>query len=267
MGLKVYISVDIEGIAGIAHWDEARKPNRDYLEFAERMTAEAVAACEGALAAGADEIWVKDAHGTGRNILAERLPEPARLIRGWSGHPYGMVQELDQSFDAVVFVGWHGPASHQNNPLSHTLTGLYARVTLNGEPCSEYLLHAHIAALTSTPVVFLSGDTGICTLARHTNPAIVTVETNTGHGESVLASHPAATRREIRAGVEQALRGDLGQHVQPSAPSYELRIRYHHHGLAYQKSFYPGARLDGSDTVVHKHSDFYEIARLLRFMG
>ena len=265
--MKVYISVDIERVAGIAHWDEARKTNRDYVEFQERMTAEAAAAAEGALAAGATEIWMKDAHGTGRNLLAERLPTEVRLIRGWSGHPYGMVQELDSSFATVAFVGWHGPAGHENNPLSHTLSGAYARMTLNGEPCSEYLLHAHIAALTGTPVVFVSGDVGVCALARRTNPAVVTVETNTGHGESVIAMAPGVARDRIRKGMQEAIGSDLASHLLPSAAEYELRIRYHHHGLAYRKSFYPGARLDGSDTVVYKNCDFYDVARMLSFMG
>jgi D-amino peptidase len=265
--MKIYISVDIEGVAGIAHWDEARKPHPDYPEFQDRMTGEAVAACEGALAAGATEIWVKDAHGTGRNILGERLPIEARLIRGWSGHPYAMLQEIDESFDAVALVGWHGPASHPNNPLSHTLTGLYGKMMLNGEACSEYLLYAHVAALTHTPVVFLSGDSGICEHAMATNPAIHTVRTNIGHGESVIAIQPALARDRIRKTVEGALRSDLASHVQPRAEHYELRIRFKHHGDAHRKSFYPGARLADSETVVFESNDFHEIARMLRFMG
>ena len=83
-GLKVYISVDIEGVTGSAHWDEAAKLHSDYPQFAERMTQEAVAACEGAIAAGATEIWMKDAHGSGRNIKQEALPDCVTLIRGWS---------------------------------------------------------------------------------------------------------------------------------------------------------------------------------------
>jgi D-amino peptidase len=251
--MKIYISVDIEGVAGIAHWDEARK--------------QAVAACEGALAAGATEIWIKDAHGTGRNIRAESLPGETRLIRGWSGHPFAMVQELDESFDAVAFVGWHGPANHDGNPLAHTLTGHFSKVTLNGESCSEYLLHAHIAALSGTPVVFLSGDSGICELASRTNPAIRCVVTNIGRGESVIGIQPEVARREIRSTIESALRDDLSQHVLPGAKSYELRVKYHKPALAYAKAFYPGARLDVGDTVVVKHDDFFEIARALRFLG
>lgn len=265
--MKVYISVDIEGVAGIAHWDEAMKPTRDYPEFQERMTAEAVAASEGALAAGATEIWIKDAHGSGRNILAEKLPRQARLIRGWSGHPYDMLQELDESFDAIAMVGWHGPASHGGNPLSHTLTGRYTEVTLNGELCSEFLLHAHVATLTNTPVVFLSGDAGICEIAKAKNPQIHTVVTNVGRGESVIATQPSLARDRIRETVEAALRSDTSTHVQPCADSYQLRIRFKHHGVAYEKSFYPGATLDGYETVVFESDDFYEVARTLKFMG
>jgi len=265
--MKVYISVDIEGTAGIAHWDEARKTNPDYAEFRERMTGEAVAACEGALAAGAGEIWVKDAHASGRNILAERLPAEARLIRGWSGHPFAMVQELDDSFRAAAFVGWHGPASHPANPLSHTMSLGYGQITLNGALCSEYLLHAHLAALVGVPVVFLSGDGGICALARATNPAIHTVETNAGAGDSVIAIQPALARERIRAGVEDALRSEPAAHVRPRSERYELRIRFGHHAIAYRKSFYPGARLDDPETLVFETGDVFEVARLLKFVG
>ena len=265
--MKVYISVDIEGIAGIAHWDEARKPTKDYPEFQARMTAEAVTACEGALAAGATEIWVKDAHASGRNILAEKLPAEARLIRGWSGHPYGMLQELDHSFDAIAMVGWHGPASYPSNPLSHTLTLAYGKMTLNGEICSEYLLHAHIAALTETPVVFLSGDSGICALAESKNPAIHCVATNTGQGESVIAIQPELARRRIRETIEAAFKSDLSAHVQPRADHYRLEIRFRHHGTAYEKAFYPGARLADGETLVFETGEFYEVARMLRFMS
>ena len=73
--MKIYISADIEGIAGISHWDEARKAHATYQEFRAEMTEEVVAACDGAIAAGAKEILIKDAHETGRNIIAGRLPD------------------------------------------------------------------------------------------------------------------------------------------------------------------------------------------------
>ena len=103
MAIKVYVSADIEGVTGIAHWDEASRDHPAYREFQERMTTETASACQAAMTAGATEIVVKDAHGSGRNILAEQLPVPVRLIRGWSGHPYSMVQELDATFDALFW--------------------------------------------------------------------------------------------------------------------------------------------------------------------
>ena len=94
--MKVFISVDIEGCAGITHWDEAEKNHADYPEFREQMTREAVAAIEGAKIAGATEILVKDAHSSGRNLIASMLPADVRLVRSWMGHPLCMVQELDE---------------------------------------------------------------------------------------------------------------------------------------------------------------------------
>jgi D-amino peptidase len=106
------------------------------------MTAEVVAACEGAIAAGAAEILLKDAHGSGRNILGSRLPECVRLIRGWSGHPLCMVQELDDSFDGIVFLGYHSKGGTDGNPLAHTLSLKVHRLAINGETASELLMHS-----------------------------------------------------------------------------------------------------------------------------
>src|SRR5438552_8811814 len=153
--MKIYISADIEGIAGISHGDEARKAHATYQEFRAEMTEEVVAACDGAIAAGATEILIKDAYATVRNIIASRLPDCARLIRGWSGHPLCMVQELDESFAAVVLRGYHSKAGSEGNPLAHTLTGKIAHLRLHGEIASEFLLHARAAALFDVPVVFV----------------------------------------------------------------------------------------------------------------
>src|SRR5689334_13641392 len=118
--MKLYLSADIEGITGIAHWDEADKAHADYRWFQDRMNREVAAACEGALLGGARAITVKDAHGSGRNLLPDRMPAPVALIRGWSGHPYSMMQELDDSYAAVAFVGYHSPSTSGGHPLSHT---------------------------------------------------------------------------------------------------------------------------------------------------
>ncbi len=130
--MKVYISADIEGVTGVTHWDETELQKDDSKVFREQMTAEVVAACEGALQGGATEIWIKDAHDSGRNLIASKLPKEACLIRGWTGHPFMMVQELDTSFSAVLMIGYHSRAGAGTSPLAHTMTGELAHVTLNG---------------------------------------------------------------------------------------------------------------------------------------
>ena len=120
--MKIYISADIEGITGTTNWDETEKKHPDYPEFRDQMTAEVAAACEGALAAGATEIMVKDAHDSARNIQAEKLPKGSLLWRGWSGHPYFMVDGMDSTYDAVLMIGYHSRAGSHTNPLSHSMS-------------------------------------------------------------------------------------------------------------------------------------------------
>jgi D-amino peptidase len=265
--VKIYISADIEGVAGIAHWDEATKDHVAYQEYREYMTQDVKAACEAALEAGATEILIKDAHGSGRNIITRELPEEARVIRNWSDHPFGMVQELDDSFAAVAMLGYHAAATIPTNPLSHTLTGAYAKITLNGAIMSEFILHSYIAAHIGVSVVMISGDEGICASAQEFNPGITAVSTGVGIGASNIGLHPNLARRNIAAGMKQALSGDISTCKIEMPDNFALTLRFDNHAKAYKNSFYPGARLLDGETVAFDSDDFFEIARMLRFMG
>ena len=265
--MKVFISADIEGIAGITHWDEAEKPQPTYQEFRERMTDEVVAACEGAIAAGAKEILVKDAHDSGRNIIAARLPDCARLIRGWSGHPFSMVQELDASFDALLFVGYHSKAGSDDNPLAHTLRLRIAHLAINGEIASEFQIYSYAAALVKVPGVFLSGDAGICADAQRINPGIVTVPVSRGIGPSTLSIAPALAMKEIRAGVTRALQGDRAACRLTLPKHFTLEIKYTTPIDAYRASWYPGAKHAAPRTVQFESDDYFEILRAIKFMA
>ncbi len=264
--MKVYISADIEGTAGIAHWDEAEKCKPGYDAFAELMTLEVAAACEGALAAGASEIVVKDAHWTGRNIDIQKLPEQVRLIRGWSGHPWAMIQDLDVSFDALIMTGYHSGAATGGHPLAHTMTGIAARVMLNGEKAPEYLLSRHAAASVGVPSVFISGDQALCAYVPAHDPHIHTVSTNIGIGGSANAMHPATARREIAAGVSAAL-GDSAALAVPELPeSFEFEIWFTKHEDAYKASFFPGVRLIDPHGVRFESDDIFEVMRMQHFV-
>lgn len=265
--MKVYISVDIEGIAGISHWDEATKTHPDYPEFRDQMTREAAAACRGAKTAGAREIWVKDAHDTGRNLIAAGLPDDVRLIRGWSGHPMSMVQELDESFAAVVMIGWHAAAGSEANPLAHTFSGKASFIQLNGEPISEFRQFANAAALVGVPVAFVSGDEGLCTEVQETNRHIATLGVKRGLGDSTNSLSPAAAVTGIEEGVAKALRGDLGQKKLMLPAKFTLEIKYSDPVTAYRMAFYPGAEHAGDRTVRFVTKDYFEVLRMLNFVA
>ena len=264
--MKVYISVDIEGVAGITHWDEAGIGKPGYEEYREQMTAEAVAACEGALAAGASEVVVKDAHSSGRNILPERLPEPARLIRGWSGDPLCMVQDIDGSFDALAMVGYHSAAGAGGNPLAHTISGKLFKLLVNGELTSEFMLHRNAAAELGVPTVFLAGDQNLCDSAGAVDPAIHTVATKSAAGASTTSIHPALAARNIRDGIEAALGDPAARAVPALADGFALELWYEQNEDAFAASHYPGARLDAPHCVRFDSDSFFEIMRMLQFV-
>ncbi len=264
--MKIYISVDIEGVAGITHWDEATKRKPGYAEYREQMTAEAVAACEGAVAAGATEITVKDAHGSGRNILPERLPEGTRLIRGWSGDPQCMVEFIDDSYDAVAMVGYHAAASAGGNPLAHTITGTVAKMLINGQVTSEFMLHRDCAARHDVPTVFLSGDQTLCDSAATMNPATHTAATKHCAGASTTSVHPNVATAMIRDGMAAALSDDAAKKLLPLADSFELELWYTDHEWAFNASHYPGARLHDPHAITYRTSQFFDIMRILSFV-
>lgn len=263
--MKIFISADMEGIAGATHWDEVEKHHPAYQEFREQMTAEVVAACEGALNAGATEIVVKDAHWSGRNIIAAKLPREARLIRGWTQDPYSMMAGLDQSFHAALMVGYHSRGGADTSPLAHTLTSRAASVTINDRGAAEFLINAYTAGLIGVPVVFLSGDAGICQDASEFLPAITTVAVLEGLGHATTSIHPALAVERIRSGVEAALKGDVAPCRVAMPPHFVAEVRYRIHQVARQVSFYPGARQIGSHTVQFEADDYFDILRFFMF--
>lgn len=265
--MKVFISADIEGTAGITSWDETIRGEAGWREFREIMTDEVIAACEGARAAGATEVVIKDAHDSGQNLLVARLPDYARVIRSWSGHPDGMMFGLDASFDAAIYTGYHSRAGTEANPLAHTSNLKISCLYLNGKPASEFTVNALCAALYGVPSVFIAGDVGICAEAGAEIPGgMVTVETMEGFGPATRSITPKAAQQKIREGVERALRRDNKTRLPSVKGPWEVRIEFTNPVTAYQSSWYPGVRADGDRSVTFAAEDFFEILRALRFI-
>ena len=264
--MKVYISADMEGVTGVTHWDETIKKEAEYKEFAYQMTLEVKAACEGANSMGVEEIWVKDAHDTGRNIDHNLLPKNTKLIRDWSGDMYSMVQELDKSFDAVIFIGYHSAGGTNTNPLSHTMNTRISYVKLNGEYLSEFLLHTYIATYIGVPVVFLSGDLGLCQEADRLNKHIVTVPVKEGIGNSTVNIHPQVALDLIRKGVEESLKKDFSLYKIQLPKVYELEIRYNDNADVLKALNHSHTELVEPKTIRFKTEDFMEMLKATRFL-
>ncbi|CAN5313711.1 M55 family metallopeptidase [soil metagenome] len=264
--MKIYISVDIEGVAGITHWDEADRTHPSYPEFREQMTREAVAAIEGAEAAGATEIWVKDAHSSGRNLITSMLPASVRLIRSWAGHPFCMVQELDKSFNAVMMIGYHAAAGSEANSLAHTLSLKPQLITLNGKPASEFLIHALAGATLGVPTVFVSGDEGLMAEIAATNAHIGRCGVKRGVGQSTVSMTPDAAVEAVRDGAEAALKRDLRKALLKVPAKMAIEITYGDPVLAYRMGWYPGAKHIGNRTIRFETRDYFDVLRMLNFV-
>jgi D-amino peptidase len=263
--MKIFISADIEGVAGITHSDEASKSKPEYQEHRIAMTREVVAACEGAFSAGAKEIVIKDAHGSGRNLIIEEMPSRTRLVRGWSGHPFRMMQELDETFDAAMMVGYHAKAGDDSNPLAHTFTGRLYALEINGERASEFLVNTYTAATVDVPVVFVSGDEGICGEVRSFNENIVTTPVSKGMGSSSVSLAPVDARNRIRSGVEDALEANFDRCRVTLPDHFDVALTFRNHADAYRASFYPGMTQEDARTVRFESTEFDDVMRMLLF--
>jgi D-amino peptidase len=164
--LKVYISVDMEGVTGVVSNEQLGPAGFEYQRFREFMTAEALAAIQGAREAGATEIVLSDSHGNGQNLLIEKLPADVTVIRSWP-RPLMMMEGIDSTFHAALFIGYHSGTTNARGVRAHTISS--ARLTaveLNGRSMPEAGINAAIAGHYGVPVVMISGDDAAVEEAR-----------------------------------------------------------------------------------------------------
>lgn len=264
--MKIYLSADMEGTAGIVHWNETTADHPQYAYFREQMSREVAAACEGALAAGATEILVMDAHDSARNIIPTMLPEQARLFRGWDDTPEMMVAGLDETFDGVLFTGYHAAAGTDFNPLSHTMSLKVFTITCNGKLLSEFDINAMAAAALGVPVFFLSGDKGVCQAALQANPGMLTVATSEARGSGAISLQPDAAVKQIKATVEQALRLSRADCLYPLPPYFQIEVRFKEHLPAARASHYPGVTQTDAKTVAFEAETITDVLRTFFFI-
>ena len=252
---KIFISADIEGVTDVVSWGETVPNGHAYNEAARQMSLEVAAACRGAFAAGAEEIVVRDGHDNAMNIDHNLLPRGVKLIRGWGGTLLSMLEGLDESFDGLIYVGYHSEAGSDQNPLAHTsIYPKLAHVWVNGERMSEFMKNSYNAADLGVPVLFISGDAAICKHAQERIPGIGAVAVKTGLGESCCSIHPADACDLIEDGVREAVAGGKGGHI--AVPQeIVLRIEYQKQADALAASVYPGVKLISERIIEYEARD------------
>src|SRR6266542_1531997 len=204
--MRIYISVDMEGIAGVVHEDQTNPVDprcaAEYARFRKLMTGEANAAVEGALAAGATQFVVNDSHWDMRNLLPEELHEAAELLSGGPKR-LSMLEGIERGFDAALFIGYHARAGTPRAVLDHTIMDAVRDVRLNGRSMGELGLNAALAGAYGVPVALVSGDRATAEEARallgRGIETVIVKEAVSRHAARSVA--PAAARQLVRDGV------------------------------------------------------------------
>lgn len=263
--LKIYISADIEGVAGVAGSAQLDPGGSDYFRMRRLMTAEVNAAIEGAFEAGADYVLVNDSHGPMTNILAEELNPRAELICG-TPKPLQMMSGLDGTFDAAVLIGYHARMGTPRAVADHSYWGrVVSEIRLNGRPFGEAGLNARVAAHFGVPVVAVSGDEALAAQVHEEIGAAEAIVVKSGLGRSSARSvHPELACRRIREGVARGIqrRGN----VQPIAlePPFHFEIRFIHSGMADAAEWIPGVERIGGPALGFVQDDFLKAYGLMR---
>ena len=263
--MNVYVSIDMEGVAGIAHLQQVMRGSVDFERSRLLMTLEANAAVAGAFDGGATGVVVNDAHGDMYNLLQEELDVRAGLIIGSPKVPGSMLQGFGPEFDLALFLGYHAAAGTEAAVLDHTFAGrLLYDVRVNGESWTEAELNAALAGLDGVPVGLVTGDDKICATVQKRLPGARTVEVKQGLGRNVARSmHPELARKLIHETAADVVANHEGLHAfRPEGP-FTLEVDVVNTAVADLCSLAPGATRTGARSLRFDTPDFREMFRCL----
>lgn len=267
-GLKVYISADMEGVVGAVTSDQLGPGGFEYSRFRQFMTAEVNAAIDAARSAGATEFVVSDSHGNGENLLIEELPDDIMLVRSWP-RPLGMMQGIDATFDAAIFIGYHSSTTNPRGIRAHTMSSAnYAAVLLNDIPMPEAGINAAIAGHFGVPVVMISGDDAIVEEAQGLLGPLEGATVKWSYGfHSAKTMMPAASYELIREKVTRALeRLSEFQPYQLNTP-VRLDLTFKSYMPAEVLSYLSEVERIDAHTVRFVGEDIVQISTFLQFVG
>jgi D-amino peptidase len=257
---KVFISVDMEGISGISGDDQLSPSGGEYARSRKLMAEDANAAIRGALAAGATDILVNDSHGGQRNLLPEDLHPAARLI-SHSFKRHGMMEGLDESFDAVLFIGYHAKAGDPRGLFAHTGSGVVTDLRLDGVSVGEGGMNARMAAFYGVPVALVTGDDVAVAEITAVAPGVKGVVVKRAINLHAVELQPlGAARAAIEAGAREALS------TRPAPRPVEVELRFRSSAIPEIADGLPGLRRPAPDVLAFTAETMPAAYRLIRFL-
>ena len=266
--MRVFVSVDMEGVSGLTDPEEMQAGGRGYERGCELMTGDANAAVSGAFAAGADEVVVTDAHGSTKNIRADLIDERCSLIRG-PYRPLRMGQGIGPAHDAAMFVGYHARAGVPHGVLNHTWMGYEIQnLYLNGEICGEIRLIAGLAGSMGVPVALVTGDEAACAEARELLGDIETVAVKKGIDRYSAELLPPARAQHLIAEAAARALNDTGRLRPYTVPApYTLGIDWASTAMAESCAMIPGVKRAGARSVEFTSDDYADIMSVLGILA
>ncbi len=264
-GKKVYISVDMEGISGINGDDQTAAGGAEYGRARKLMAEDANAAIRGAFEGGATDVLVNDSHGGQRNLLPEDLDPRARLI-SHSFKRHGMMEGLDESFDAVIFVGYHAKADSPRGVFAHTGSGVVKDLIVNGKSVGEGGMNARLAQWFGVPVVLVTGDDVAVEQQKETAPNVRGVVVKRAINSRAVELRPLAeARREIQTAARESV--SASTKVPPVRPmSYTVRMQFRNVNIPEVATAFAEIRLVAPDTVEFTRANMPDAYRLIRVL-
>lgn len=264
--MKIYISCDMEGISGVFSLNQLYPDAREYERARRMMTREVNCVIDAAFKYGATEILVNDSHEEMDNILIEELDSRASLISG-SPKPLSMMQGIDESFDAVFFVGYHARAGYPRAVVDHTYAFRIFEAKINGRPLSEAGLNGRLAGYYNIPVALVTGDDSAinCIKEELNNPVGVIVKKAIGRTAAKIYPYHMVEKR-IWAGVKKAL--ESLQNIPPTSENgpVKLEVSFVSSGMADITLLIPGVLKKDGRTVVYTGKDYLEVYKVFRAM-
>jgi len=264
-GKKVFISADMEGISGISGSDQLSATGAEYNRSRKMMADDVNAAIRGARGAGATTIVVNDSHGSMRNLRLEDLEGDARLI-SHSFKRSGMMEGLDESFDAVIFVGYHAKAGHPGGLFAHTGSGVVRDVRVNGTSMGEGGLNTTVAAWYGVPVVLVTGDDVAVKQVAEIATSAKTVAVKRAINPRAVELRPF---REAHADIERAAREGVAA-SRKFAPrreaSYRVEVQFQEVAIPEVAESLPGMQRPAPDTIAFTQDTMPKAYTLIRLL-